>query len=117
MMLIPPFFKNKTPLFHMLSSSRKSKDLAPSLPFVPSSDASVEYGGALLLYSQLKRIKTKIWELVSELLLGQKPKSIDANLDPASVLSQILPSSCSPVHLSLNLHSFIRDEENRDQGG
>jgi len=64
----------------MLSSSKKLKDLALSLPFVPSSDASVEYGGALLLYSQLKRIKTRIWGPVPELLLGQKPKSIDANL-------------------------------------
>lgn len=64
----------------MLCSSKKLKDLAHSLSFVPSSDASVEYGGALLLYTQLKRIKTRIWGPVSELLLGQKPKSIDANL-------------------------------------
>lgn len=63
----------------MLSSSKKLKDLALYFPFVPSSDAPAEYG-ALLLYSQLKRIKTRIWGLVPELLLGQKPKSLDANL-------------------------------------
>lgn len=64
----------------MLSSSKKLKDLALYFPFVPSSDASAEYGGALLFYSQLKRIKTRIWGLVPELLVGQKPKSLDANL-------------------------------------
>lgn len=82
----------------MLGSSKKLKDLALSLPFVPSSDAHIEYGGALLLCSQLKRIKTRIWGWVSGLLLGQKPKSSDADLILSlSDTPQLLQPSACPI--------------------
>jgi len=74
----PPFSNKK--FFYVLSPSKKVKDLALSLASVTSEDASTEYGGVFLLYTWLKRIKTRIWALEPVLLAGQKPKSID--IDP-----------------------------------